>query len=60
MIIKLKKVIQIEQIRKIAGSLPTPPEFIGRDIDDLIHEAKVLHFSKKYKNEIKNLKLKID
>ena len=28
-----------ETIRSVAGSIPTPPHLVGRDLDDLIDEA---------------------
>lgn len=55
-----KRKLQLEQIRKIAGSLPTPPEFIGRDIEEIIQTSKHQYWEEKCKRDFKNLKLKID
>lgn len=35
-------------VEELAGSVPMPKEWQGRDIDEIIEEAKNEHFNKKY------------
>jgi AbrB family looped-hinge helix DNA binding protein len=35
----------INMVRRLAGSLPTPKEYIGMDIDKIIQQAKEEHFT---------------
>lgn len=38
-------------IRKLAGSVPVPEHLRGRDLDEIIEEAKEEHFRDKYRNK---------
>ena len=35
----------VNMVRRLAGSLPTPKEFKGKDIDEIIKIAKEEHFA---------------
>jgi len=35
-------------VEELAGSLPMPKEWEGRDLDEMIEEAKAQHFRHKY------------
>jgi AbrB family looped-hinge helix DNA binding protein len=35
-------------VEELAGSVPTPPAWKGRDIDEIINEAKDQYFQEKY------------
>lgn len=38
-------------VEELAGSIPVPKKWEGRDIDDIIREAKDEYFKNKYKNK---------
>lgn len=44
----LKVVSGLAHVRKLAGSVKVPDHLKGRDLDEIIEEAKVEYFSKKH------------
>ena len=38
----------VKLVEKLAGSISIPKQWMGRDTDKIIQEAKKIHFSKKY------------
>ena len=44
----LKVVSGLAHVRKLAGSVKVPEHLRGRDLDEIIDQAKKEHFAKKY------------
>lgn len=37
----------VDMVKRLSGSFPTPPKYRGKNIDDIIRQAKEEHFAHK-------------